>query len=157
MKRLIILFLLLVACAQQAAMDVSEAARLGKPIKCLYQVQDQNSVISMKGSQMRIDTMPADAHAIYTEDRMYSWQGSQGMVIKMSDLNRLAAEQDTQFQAPTSEVVLRKAGEANARCSPADVPESMFIAPSDVKFEDLGEAIKQVEAMAKGTQKSPKI
>lgn len=157
MKRLIILLLLLVACAQQAEMNVSTAAKLGKPIKCLYQVQDQNSVIYMKGSQMRIDTMPADAHAIYTEDRMYSWKGSQAMMIKMSDLNRLAAEQGTQFQAPTSEVVLSKAEEAKARCSPAEVSESMFVPPSDLKFEDLGEALKQVETMTKGAQKSPKI
>ncbi len=161
MKWLTIIFLVfLIACAPKPApqpspeaVDISVAESLGKPMKCVSEVEGQTSTIYMKGSQMRMDTMPADAHGIYTSDALYTWRGSEGMTIKIDDLKKLAAEQGEKVSLPSQEQIIEKAKKENAKCESADVPESMFVPPENVKFEDLGEMMKQIEASAKGMQK----
>ncbi len=159
MKWIVLVFLIfLVACApkpapQPAAVDLSVAEKLGKPIKCVSEVGGQTSTIYMKGSQMRMDTMPADAHGIYTSDALYTWRGSEGMKIKVEDLKKLAAEQNENVSLPTQEQVIEKAKKENSKCESADFAESLFVPPENVKFEDLGELMKQIDASAKKMQK----
>ncbi len=166
MKWLAILLLILIACAQKPAVvqqeipeqkeevvDFSSAAQLGKPIKCVSEHEGQTTTIYMKGSQMRMDTVPSDAHGIYTSDMMYTWRGNEGMVVKMEDMKKLASEQGEAFTPPSQEQVVAKAQQENAKCEPSDVPESMFMPPENIKFEDLGELMKQIEASTKKLQK----
>jgi len=169
MKWLAVLFLILIACAQrpveqkeipasqelakEEAVGLSDAAKLGKPIKCTSEHEGQATTIYMKGSQMRMDTMPADAHGIYTSDVMYTWKGSEGMMIKMDEMKKLAAEHGESFTPPSQEEIVAKAEQENAKCESFDVPESMFVPPDNVKFEDFGELMKQIEATTKNLQK----
>jgi len=157
----IVLLVLLVACAPKPvpqptapeSIDISVAENLGKPMKCVSEVEGQTSTIYLKGSQMRMDTMPADAHGIYTSDALYTWRGSEGMTIKIDDLKKLAAEQGEKVSLPSQDQIIEKAKKEKAKCESADVPESLFVPPANVKFEDLGEMMKQIDASAKGMQK----
>jgi hypothetical protein len=173
--QLIILLIFLVACAkpvEQAEtpeqietpeevkqpvakqdMMIAEAVKLGQPIKCVSEQAGQTATIYMKGSKMRMDTSPSEAHGIYTEDTMYTWQGKQGTMMKLSDIKQMSAELGQQYQTKTQEEVVANAEQSNARCEPADVPESMFVPPSDVEFQDLGEMMKQLESMTKNMPK----
>jgi hypothetical protein len=171
-KWLSVLLMFLIACSQTAevqteqpsenvvaevsdggVMDMAKAMSLGRPVKCVAEQSGQTVTIHMKGSQMRMDTMPADAHGIYTSDTMYTWQGSQGMMMKMEDVKKMASEQAQQFQPQTQEDVVENAKKYDARCESADVPESMFVPPVDVKFEDFGEMMRQIEQATRGLQK----
>ena len=158
MKWIVLVFLILVACApkpapQPVAVDFSVAEELGKPVKCVSEADGQTSTIYMKGSQMRMDTMPADAHGIYTSDALYTWRGSEGMTIKIEDLKKLAAEQGEKVSLPSQEQIIAKAKQENSKCESSDVSESLFVPPENVKFEDLGELMKQMDASAKKLQK----
>ncbi|VVB80869.1 Uncharacterised protein [uncultured archaeon] len=158
---LIVLLIFLVACAKPAVqpasksdmLDITKAVQLGKPIKCVSEQSGQTVTIYMKGSQMRMDTLPADAHGIYTEDAMYTWQGRQGTIMKMEDVKRMSAEAGQQYKPKTQEEVIENAKKVNSKCEPAEVAEAMFVPPSDVQFQDVGEMIKQIEGMTKTLQK----
>lgn len=138
--------------AESEAVDISMAVKLGKPMKCVSSQEGQTSTIYMKGSQMRMDTMPVDAHGIYTADVMYTWSGKQGMMMKMEDVKRMAGEQSP-YKQPSQEDVVANAQKYNTKCETAMVDESMFIPPSDVTFQDMGEMLKQAEAAMKGLPK----
>jgi len=172
--QLIILLIFLVACAKPveqaetpeqietpeevkqpvaADMDIAAAVQTGQPIKCVSEQAGQTATIYMKGSKMRLDTSPSDAHGIYTEDTMYTWQGKQGTMMKLSDIKRMSEEAGQQYKPKTQEEVVTNGEQSNARCEPADVPESMFVPPNDVQFQDIGEMMKQLESMTKNIPK----
>jgi hypothetical protein len=177
--QIIVLLLLVIACAKPAAehvaekepavalaekeaapepmtkseaVDISMAMKLGKPMKCVSVQEGQTATIYMKGSQMRMDTMPADAHGIYTQDVMYTWSNNQGMMIKMEDVKNMAGEQSP-YKQPSQEDVVANAQRYNTQCETAIVDESMFTPPADIKFQDMGEMLKQAEAAMKGLKK----
>ncbi len=125
-------------------MGISMAMSLGKPIKCTSTQEGQTVTIYMKGSKMRMDSSPADAHGIYTEDTMYSWSGNQGMMMKMEDIKKMASQAQP---IKTQEEVVANAEQTNAKCSPASVDESMFTPPGNVQFQDFGELMKQIPQM----------
>jgi len=100
-----------------------------------------------------MDTLPVDAHGIYTEDTMYTWQGKTGTVMKMEDVKQISADAGQQYKPKSQDEVIENAKKVNSKCEPADVPESMFVPPSDVQFQDLGSMIKQIEGMTKDFQK----
>jgi len=133
--------------------DITMAMQLGKPVKCVSESEGQTATIYMKGSKMRMDTMPADAHGIYTEDTMYTWKDKQGMMMKMEDVKRMAAQTGQPVRPKTQEEIVANAKQTNAKCESASVDESMFTPPADVQFQDLSDMIKQAEAAAKGMQK----
>ncbi len=144
---IIVFLLLLIACAKPTGieskmMDISTAVQLGKSIKCVSEQDDQTSTIYMKGSMMRIDTMPVNAHGIYTADAIYSWIGSQGTMMKMSDVRKLSEEAGKVYNPPTQQEVVAKAQQSNAKCEQFDVGDDMFAPPADVPFQDLGEAMR---------------
>lgn len=124
--------------------DLAELIATGNPVKCVFEQAGQTVTTYMKGSQTRTDTMPSDAHSISTVDKIYTWTGKEGTVMKIEDMARLpesAAQQsspqeeiDTNIEAPSP------------KCEAASVDESMFTPPADVEFRDIGDVLKQAEA-----------
>ncbi|MBW2969717.1 hypothetical protein KY319_01200, partial [Candidatus Woesearchaeota archaeon] len=65
----VVLMVFLVSCSKPIAqpeiesdvLDISRAVQLGKPVKCVSEQAGQTTTIYMKGSKMRMDTVPADA------------------------------------------------------------------------------------------------
>lgn len=133
--------------------DISTAMQLAQPMKCTSTYEGQTSTIYMKGNKMRIDTMPVDAHGIYTEDTMYTWQGNQGMMMKISEVKKMAESMGQQYQAETQEDVVKKAHNANAQCESYDAPESTFTPPTEVQFQDFGQMMTELENAAMNMQR----
>jgi len=130
---------------------ISAAVKLGQPIKCVSEQAGQTATIYMKGSRMRMDTSPGDAHGIYTADTMYTWKGTQGMMIKMEDVKKMA-ETANQIRPKTQDEIVANAEKSNAKCSPAAVDESMFTPPADIQFQDMAAILKQAEAALQAQQ-----
>ncbi len=178
--QIIVLLLLVIACAKPAVEHVTEkepavalaekeaapepmtkseavgiaaAMQMGKPVKCVSQMADQTATIYMKGSQMRMDTLPADAHGIYTADAMYTWKDGQGMMMKMEDVKRMSAAGGQPIRPKTQEEIVANAESSNTKCETTSIDESMFTPPADIKFQDMGEMLKQAEAAMKGLKK----
>ncbi len=168
--QVIILLMFLVACAKHAveqkietteqapmtkeeAVDISAAIKLGSPVKCVSEQEGQSATIYMKGSQMRMDTMPADAHAIYTSDAMYTWKGDKGMIMKMEDVKRMAGEAGHPARPKTQDELVAGAQQANTKCQSAVIDESMFVPPAGIEFQDMSALLKQAEAAMKAAQK----
>jgi len=163
--QIFVLMIFLIACAKPAVkqetapepiakaevVDIAMATKLGKPVKCVSEQADQRVTIHMKGSKMRMDTLPADAHGIYTEDTMYTWKGTEGMMMKMEEVKRLSQQAGQQLRPKTQEEIV--AAQQNVKCETASFDESMFTPPSDVQFQDMSEMMKQAEAAMKATQK----
>lgn len=156
----VVLMVFLVSCSKPIAqpeiesdvLDISRAVQLGKPVKCVSEQAGQTTTIYMKGSKMRMDTVPADAHGIYTEDLMYTWQAKQGSVMKISEIKQMSAEAE-EYKPKSQQEIIDTAQKVNARCEPAEISESLFVPPADVEFQDLTEMLKQLEAMTESLQK----
>jgi hypothetical protein len=115
----------------------------GKPFKCVTVVDQYTSTMYIKDSKMRIDTLPADAHAIYNGDLIYSWSGESGTVMKMSDIQKLS--EGAPYKQPSQQDMLNKAKDTNSKCEPYAVSDSLFTPPADVDFKDMAEMLKQME------------
>lgn len=153
----IIAFLFVISCAkapqiEEKTISMSEAMQIGEPVKCVFEQEDQSVNIHMKGSKMRMDTLPADAHAIYTEDMMYTWVGNQGNMIKMSEMKKLAEQLGEQYAPKTQEDVVAAAEQKGIKCTAAQVASEMFSPPADVTFQDMTEVMRQMGERMK-TQK----
>ncbi|MEM3153954.1 MAG: hypothetical protein QW165_00085 [Candidatus Woesearchaeota archaeon] len=163
--QILLLIMFLIACAKPAIEQVKEpvakgeeidmaiATKLGKPVKCVLDQKGQTVTIYMKGSKMRMDTMPADAHGIYTQDVMYTWKGDQGMMMRMDDVKRMSAQAGQEYRPKTQEEIVASAQQSNVKCEAAMIDESIFVPPSNIQFQDLSDMMKQAEAAVKGLQK----
>lgn len=152
---LIIVLMFLISCAKAPQMEektisMSEAMQIGEPVNCIFEQEGQTVNIQMKGSKMRMDTLPADAHAIYTEDMMYAWVGNQGNMIKMSEMKKLAEQLGEQYAPKTQEDVVTAAEERGIKCTAAQVSSEMFTPPADVNFQDMTEVMSQMSERLKG-------
>lgn len=151
MKRAYVVFLALlsISCSQvergeggqTAGVVSSKTLMQSGPTRCITQVEGQTSTLYTEGSKMRMDTMPSDAHAIYTEDMMYAWSGKQGSMMKLSDLKKLSdmAGQKVRYK----EEVIAESELAGTSCERVSIPAGTFTPPVDVQFFDIGEMLKQ--------------
>jgi len=129
---------------KKSVADIKTALKLGTPMVCTVTEENQTSTLYVKGSMMRVDTVPADAHAIYTDDAMYMWEGKEGQFVSLADLKKLGAE-----NVSTEEDVADSAENQNAKCVEAQVDSKVFVAPTDVAFQDMTQFMK---AIAEGMQ-----
>jgi hypothetical protein len=127
--------------------DMAALIATGKPVKCVYEQADQTITTYMKGSQMRMDSVPSDSHSINTADRIYTWSGKEGTVMKMEDIARLP---ENAGQPSSQEKTTTTAEKPSPKCEATSIDESMFTPPADVTFQDMSEMLKQAESAMKG-------
>lgn len=155
-----VLFLVLIACSPEeiVSSDVAQADRevqgdgelasgsdwsgmIMSGAKCVSVQDGQTATVYFKGGRMRMDTLPADAHAIYDDEMIYAWTGQTGSKMSRKDLEKLqgmASQQSFKSQEDVSAEMQRP----GVDCKPASVSADVFVPPSSVQFMDLGEAIK---------------
>jgi len=128
-------------------LNLAKALEMGKSVKCTTTFEGQTSTTYWKNDNMRMDTETADAHGIYTKDVMYTWSGKQGVMMKLADIEKMAqnAQAQTQPAPKTKEEIVQE--NVNVQCEPFSVPDSMFVPPSDVEFQDMSKIFKQLEGM----------
>ncbi|MBI4146370.1 hypothetical protein HY489_03465 [Candidatus Woesearchaeota archaeon] len=160
-KLMVLLSLLLIACGQTAEqatapgtsepktigsgkLDIMSAMQQGTPVRCTMEQDGQTVTMYMKGSMMRMDTLPADAHALYTEKKAYMWSGNQGSMIDMDEIKRMSKGQTQQM---SQEDIVADAQQKGVSCAQVAVPPGTFDPPADVQFQDLTAALKQMAGM----------
>lgn len=132
-------------------MELAKALEMGKSVKCTTAMDEQVSTLYFAGERMRMDTMPSDAHGIYLKDVIYTWTGNQGIMMKMeamketSDVSGEPHEMHDMHKMPTKDDIVQE--NVDIKCEPFSVPESMFVPPSSVNFQDMSEMMKQLEQM----------
>ncbi len=128
-------------------LNLAKALEMDQSVKCTTTVEGQTSVTYWKNDNMRMDTETADAHGIYTKDVMYTWTGKQGVMMNLADIEKMAqnAQAQTQPAPKTREEIVQE--NVDIQCEPFDAPDSMFVPPSDVEFQDMSEIFKQLEGM----------
>jgi hypothetical protein len=128
-------------------LNLAKALEMGQSVKCTTSFEGQTSTTYWKNDNMRMDTETADAHGIYTKDVMYTWTGKQGVMMKLEDIEKMAqnAQAQTQPAPRTKEEIVQE--NVDVQCEPFNVPDSMFVPPSDVEFQDMSEIFKQLEGM----------
>lgn len=128
-------------------LNLAKALETGQSVKCTTSFEGQTSVTYWKNDNMRMDTETADAHGIYTKEVMYTWSGKDGVMMKLEDIERMAqnAQGQTQPAPRTKEDIVQE--NVDVQCEPFSAPDSMFVPPSDVNFQDMSEVFKQLEGM----------
>lgn len=179
MKRLVIVFLftLMVSCSPQPEVteepvivapveapevqvqpepvaeekqDLVMAVEEGVSMKCVSATGGQTSTLQMKDGKLRVDTVPADAHAIYTKTMVYTWKGLKGTVMNLGEMRQIAENMGQEYEPESQEQVVAKAEAADARCERVAVSDDVFVPPVDVEFQDLTEVMRQLEGFVAG-------
>lgn len=127
--------------------DLTEAFMKGTPIKCTTKVGEQTSTLYIKEEKIRMDTMPADAHGIYTKEMMYTWTRDKGAMMNLAEVEQIAGRMGDEYEPQRPADVVAKAEQSNAECEPATVSDELFSPPADVQFQDMTEILRQLEGV----------
>lgn len=130
----------------------------GKNVNCTISYPDAGSTgtVYVSGQKMRgdfnmmVEGKPMESHMIQDGTYVYSWTGSQGAKFKVDETLKASPVPGGQQQ----NVDLDK--EVDYKCSSWSADNSKFTVPTDVKFVDMSETMKQVPTQSgnQGTQPS---
>lgn len=126
---------------------------LGKNVNCTFTYPDAGSTgtVYVSGQKMRgdfnmmVEGKQMESHMIQDGTYAYSWTGSQGAKFKIDQNLKASPVSGGQQQS----VDLEK--EVDYKCSPWSADNSKFTVPTDVKFVDMSEMMKQVPAQTGNT------
>ncbi len=147
------ILLLIVSCTNLSANDsindslpaeirISEAMEQNIPVKCVYSENETNVTIFMKERFFRMDTLPADAHAIYSADTLYMWVHGQGTSIKLEEIKSLG-------KMKTQDDIVKAADKDGVVCTQTVLDDNIFNVPDDVLFKDLSEVLKYADDLSR--------
>ncbi|HLC84831.1 MAG TPA: hypothetical protein VJH22_03500 [Candidatus Nanoarchaeia archaeon] len=132
----------IVAEESNSPLDMMSGIASGVSMKCVVEEDGQTATVYAQGKQMRMDTMPANSHAIYNDEELWAWTGAQGMHMKMSDIQKVS-QMTGQAVESRDEVVERQ--NTNADCVEEEAPAGSFTPPSDVEFQDFAALMAQFQ------------
>lgn len=123
--------------------------------KCEYETAGDQGKMTYyaKEGKIRIDGAWKDKDetaTIILEDKIYNWNKvtKEGLVLPINN----SEEDGTQVQKP--EDIIEELENNKQYCRQADVPDSLFVPPTDVSFQDLGSIF---EKMRGGEESLPEI
>ncbi len=109
--------------------------------KCVSSKDGQTATMYFKGGKVRMDASPVDAHAIYDDDMMYAWTGTQGTKMSRADLEQMAKKAGQQIKS--QDQVKSEMQDPGVNCEAASVSNDLFVPPSNVEFIDLAQMMNQ--------------
>jgi hypothetical protein len=135
-------------------------------VKCTIEDANGKYTVTSKGGKARIDGMsfpnfknPAVTEAgsmINDGEWAYMWNGKEGMKFNLKEMEQNSG-QNQNPQAKTSDwkdwAKGMEASGAKYDCAPTVATDADFTPPTDVKFQDLGEMLKNIQQM----QQNPNI
>lgn len=137
--------------------SIKDALAKSQSLQCTYtDANGVSTVVYIKSGAIRTDytgkTAQESGSVIMKDNKMYSWNGKQGMMMTF-DISKLesvtpGAQKVTPGQKDPNEVV-GNLEQYKESCTPANVADSVFVPPTDIKFTDFSSMMKQ------GTQTNP--
>lgn len=128
--------------AVDLGIDIVDAMESGDEFVCTFTHEGQTSSFFMKDGLLRMDTAPADAHAIYTEDSLYMWVAKQGTKVDRKSVGSLG-------EVKSQKDIVAEASNHLTVCKQVPVDDVLFTPPEDVVFQDLTEVIRQAEVLTR--------
>lgn len=134
--------------------SLKDAFKSRQEIKCTF--RDQRSGMSfvtyIKGEKVRTEASSegVDVFSIYSGDMYYSWNTAQEMGMKMNikEMEKLAADQKEQVEYQEPEEWASQYENIDIDCKKTSVPDSMFVPPSNIQFQDMTEMLLKMKEMA---------
>lgn len=141
--------------------NLSDWFKSGKGVKCVIETPQGEVTISAKGKQVRMDGIayvdmtnpgnPEDMQngvSLTDAEWVYMWNGKNGVKMNIEEMNKMSDEAGTgekinpEDYSWESWVSDQEAVGVNYECKEENLSDSLFQAPSEVEFKDLGEMMK---------------
>lgn len=141
---------------QKQGFSLKNALSLGKSIKCVYKMNDEESTIWIKGKKMRMEGGGLEEGGkggmINDGEWIYIWndKDKKGMKYKISSLNELG-EQTKQISQwkDVDKWAMETEEKYKASCHPVVISDSKFSLPDGIEFQDLTAMFEKVQKMKK--------
>jgi len=137
---------------------------VGKSVTCFISYSEEEGggkgTVYVSDKKMRgdfttkVDDKEVVSHMISDGAYSYIWSGDQkeGIKVKIDESVKVTGTQEQEKNTEVQNTELDKEGDLN--CTPWAVDNSKFIPPTDVKFTDFSETLKQVQVTGGPTQSS---
>lgn len=135
--------------------SIKEALSKSLSLRCEYSENGKKTTAYLKAGAVRADmsggTAQENGSVIVKEEKMYFWNGKQGMMMAF-DIDAMTQEEDE----VTPNVSTSSAGDVlvglekfKEHCKPAAVSDTLFIPPTDVKFVDQTKMMQSLQQRQK--------
>lgn len=143
--------------------NVFDLIKLGKTIKCTYSMDGQGVLISgisyISGKNMRGDFENTDqtgnkilSHMISDGEWVYTWTSASPQGFKMNISDAESKTSTPSVSNPTNGQNLDAfKNNVDFKCNPWVEDTSLFQVPSDIKFTDFSESLKNINPEDKGS------
>jgi hypothetical protein len=136
-----------------ALSDLAAAVSSGAAYKCTYTYKDIVSESWVKGKKFYTKSVMSSMTVYAMSDGvwMYSWTEGEktGMKFNLKEMESLSAGNTGAQKSPDMEEISKSA--ENVQCRPDVITDSKFIPPSNIQFENMADALKQMREMASQT------
>ncbi len=132
---------------------INAAMAVGVPYKCTYSDKDFDSEIVIKGEKFKSETEMKEGttYTISDGEKIYIWSNQQndGIVYDLDEMKKMG---ETKTYAGAEQGPTDIEREYDIDCYTTTAPNSMFVPPSDINFQDMSQLLKNMQK--DGNQKS---
>lgn len=121
--------------------SIKDAMSKSLSLKCEYKNGETTIVAYIKGDSVRVDSLGGEnntGNVIMKDNKLWSWDDKEGEGIIMP------LAQPTGEQKSGSEQIIADLEKEKQYCHTAVVADSMFIPPTNIKFQDLSDMLKEI-------------
>lgn len=136
--------------------SIKDALSKSVSLECTYtDGQGRESKSYIKNGAVRSDykgkTAEETGSAIVTSKKMYMWtDNKEGFMMDIPEVTRAEGEQSTPKALSQKDDVMADLEKYKESCKAAVVSDSLFTPPSDVKFTDYSQMMKQMPSAGSG-------
>jgi len=135
----------------QVITSIKDALTASMSVKCQYQTEKGDKVtVYLKNKKIRADNISAsnlENSVIYTDEKIWFWEPKtkKGIVFSTKFLKQQTSKEQTLSQSiPDRQEIINKAEEYRQKCQKESLPDSLFMPPKDVKFDDFESMMKEL-------------
>jgi len=131
--------------------SLKDALSKSLSLECAYTENDIKTTVYIKAGMVRanmIGTTPSqNGSVIVRDEKMYYWNGKQGMMMAF-DIDAMQQEED-EAVSDTPGTMLEGLEKFKQNCKPSTIADTVFTIPTDVKFVDQTRMMESMQQMQK--------
>lgn len=132
------------------AESIRDMMNRGAVLECTYEADGEKTTAYIKGKSVRsTSALSSDPKApnnfLYIDSKIYFWNDTtkEGMFMSAPEQTGKTPE-STQFDKDINTDIVGQLEQYKNSCKPSSVSDSLFTVPSNVKFQDFSELMKQI-------------
>jgi len=123
--------------------SIKEAIANSMSFKCEYNIENNKTIVYVKNKSIRIEgswQAKSNTGMIMKDNKLWTWDNEkkEGMIMPLNPSQE-------ENQGSSSEDIINGLEAQKQFCKVALVDDSMFIPPTDVKFQDLSQFMEQLQ------------